>query len=137
MRGLRLEYFSHARDKTRDVKYSRIRRCINSKTPHSSGERAASGADTREEIKDLSSVNGLLFDSIRSKVFVRPIGRVACGIIIYMLDEQKLKPDCILSNNNVLKMLEHEQHFTHFLRMNYYLFNSVYFHFYRINIALS
>lgn len=48
------------------------------------GGRGASGADIREEIKDFISVNGLLFDSIRSEIFVRPIRRVACVPYCYL-----------------------------------------------------
>lgn len=56
-----------------------------SKTLHlRGGGRGASGADTREEIKDLSSVNGLLFDSIRSEIFVSPIRSVACVSYCYL-----------------------------------------------------
>lgn len=63
-----------------------------------------SGADTREKIKDLSSVNGLLFDSIRSEIFVRRIQRVACVSLLFICR------DCILSNNNIIVMLDHFIH---------------------------
>jgi len=44
------------------------------------------GSRYTEEIKDLSFVNSLFFDSIRSKIFVRPIWRMlcVCHIVLYL-----------------------------------------------------
>lgn len=52
--GLRPEYFSHTWDKTRDVKYSRTRRCINSRTLHLEGRGNPREQVYKKKIKDLS-----------------------------------------------------------------------------------